>query len=74
MTDAAEAVQEKKFGFLLIAFLFGILVSAVPAFYMGYSRGKIAVQVEAVGAGHARHKIIDNLGNTEFEWVPVEKK
>lgn len=74
MSGETESMQEKKFGFLLVAFLFGILIGGVPAFYMGYSRGKISVQVEAVGAGHARYKIMDNLGNTEFEWVPVEKK
>lgn len=74
MSEEVEAVQEKKFGFLLMAFLFGLLIAAIPAFYMGYSRGKIAVQVEAVGSNHGRYKIMDNLGNTEFEWVPVEKR
>lgn len=69
-----ERPQEKRLGFLLIAFLLGalvpsvILVLAIPP----YVRSK--VQAEAVKAGHAVYKVVDEFGRTEFQWVPVPEK
>lgn len=66
--------QEKRFGFLLIAFLLGALIPSViiPLAIPPYVRSK--VQAEAVKAGHAVYKVVDEFGRTEFQWVPVPEK
>lgn len=63
-------VQEKKIGFLLIAFLIGFIF-VVPAYLMAYSRGRTKMQADAVKAGHAVYKVVDEFGRTQFEWLPV---
>lgn len=68
--------QEKRMGLLLIAFLIGLGVGIVAMpFMMNSSTRK--VQAEAVKAGHAVYRVVDEFGHTQFEWIPVpghEKK
>lgn len=63
--------QERRLGFLLIAFLLGALVPSVilPLTIPAYIRSK--VQAEAVKAGHAVYKVVDEFGRTEFQWTPT---
>jgi hypothetical protein len=63
-------VQEKKMGYLLVAFLIGLLC-VVPAYLVAYSRGYSKVQAEAVKTGHATYKVTDEFGHTKFEWLVV---
>jgi len=63
-------VQEKKLGYLLIAFLIGLAFS-VPLYLVAYARGSSRIQSEAVKAKHAEYKVVDEFGHTRFEWLPV---
>lgn len=68
--------QEKRMGYLLMAFLIGLLC-AIPAYLIAYSRGYGKIQSEAVKTGHATYKVVDEFGHTKFEWISVpgnEKK
>lgn len=65
--------QEKRMGFLLIAFLIGF-VCVLPAYLIAYSRGTTKLQADAVKAGHAVYKVTDEFGHTKFEWLPVSQK
>lgn len=67
--------QEKRIGFLLLAFLIGL------GFGMGWiwfasSKATKLIQAEAVKEGHAVYKVVDEFGRTKFEWLPAhtEKK
>lgn len=62
--------QEKRMGYLLIAFLIGF-VFVLPAYLVAYSRGRTQIQSEAVKTGHAAYKVVDEFGHTKFEWLPV---
>ncbi len=62
--------QEKKLGYLLVAFLIGF-VCMVPACMIWYSKGKREMQAEAVKNGHAIYKVTDEFGRTQFEWLPT---
>lgn len=72
-TPAPLPPQEKKLGFLLIAFLLGALC-AVPAYLIAYSRGYGKIQAEAVKSNHAVYKVVDEFGHTKFEWLPGPEK
>lgn len=68
--------QEKRMGFLLLAFLIGLGVGLVCLPFAN-GRAKQAIQAEAVKEGHAVYKVVDEFGRTKFEWLPVpghEKK
>lgn len=65
-------VQEKKLGYLMVAFLVGLLC-AIPAYLIAYSRGYTKVQSEAVRSGHAVYRVTDEFGRTKFEWIPEKK-
>jgi hypothetical protein len=62
--------QEKRAGFLLLAFLIGFTIpwAVLPILN---ARAKQSVQAEAVKAGHAVYKVVDEFGHTQFEWLPV---
>lgn len=62
--------QEKKIGFLLLAFILGLLFGLGGMLYV-MGRVKQNVQAEAVKAGHAVYKVVDEFGHTVFEWLPV---
>lgn len=62
--------QEKKIGWLAVAFLIGF-VFVTPAYLVAYSRGRTQIQSEAVKSGHAVYRVVDEFGHTKFEWVPV---
>lgn len=62
--------QEKRMGFLLVAFMIGLLIGLAPVLFFLDGRTK-KVQAEAVKAGHAVYKVIDEFGHTQFEWLPV---
>lgn len=62
--------QEKRMGFLLLAFLVGLGVGLIPMPFMMNSRTQ-KVQAEAVKTGHAVYKVVDEFGHTKFEWLPV---
>lgn len=49
----------------------GILVVAalLGCAWTGWWMGRRAFRVEAIQAGHARRVIIDDFGNTAFEWL-----
>lgn len=49
----------------------GVLAMALVlgAFFLGRSMGAKSVRVEAIKAGHAKHVITDDLGNTAFQWL-----
>lgn len=66
-----EGTQEKKFGFLLLAFLAGAIAGSSVGFFQGKSTARDHAQAEAVKAGHARHKVVDEFGKTAFEWMPA---
>lgn len=59
-----------KPGWLGIFLLAGIVVGLAVGWFVGYGKGRMAVRVEAVKTNHARYKVVDELGNTEFEWLP----
>lgn len=67
--------QEKRVGFLLLAFLIGLGVSMGWIPFLN-SRAKQSIQAEAVKEGHAVYKVVDEFGRTKFEWLPAhtEKK
>lgn len=65
------APQEKKVGFLLVAFLIGLAIPSLTLPYFLSARAKQSVQAEAVKAGHAVYKVVDEFGHTQFEWFPV---
>lgn len=65
------APQEKRMGFLLIAFLIGLAIPSITLPFFLNARAKKNVQAEAVKAGHAVYKVIDEFGRTKFEWLPV---
>jgi len=67
--------QEKRIGFLLLAFLIGLGVGIVAVPFMMNSSAR-KVQAEAVKTGHAVYKVVDEFGHTQFEWLPAhtEKK
>lgn len=68
-------MQEKKFGFLALVAVVGLVLGWAAGVWMGYHKGARAVRVEAVKNGHAQHVIIDEYGRTEFRWLnPAEKK
>lgn len=72
--EPAPVPQEKKLGFLLIAFLVGLSLT-IPAYLIAYSRGYSKLQADAVRSGHAVYKVVDEFGHTKFEWLPgTEKK
>lgn len=58
-----------KPGWLAIFALAGILAGGVGGWFMGYAKGRQAARVEAVKTNHARYRVIDEFGNTEFEWL-----
>lgn len=60
-----------KPGWLGIFLLAGLLLGGAAGWFVGFSKGRMAVRVEAVKTGHARYKVVDELGNTEFEWLPL---
>lgn len=62
--------QERRIGFLLVAFILGL------GFGFGWlpfvnGRAKQVIQADAVKAGHAVYKVVDEFGHTQFEWLPV---
>lgn len=62
--------QEKRFGYLLVAFLLGVILPVAPCVWtVTNSRAKF--QAEAVKGGHAIYKVVDDYGRTEFQWLPV---
>lgn len=63
--------QEKRFGFLMLAFLLGSALPLLAAWLIIPARIRANVQAEAVKAGHAVYKVTDEFGHTKFEWVPV---
>lgn len=62
------APQEKRYGFLLIAFLIGALIPGILSLWLPV-RAKLKIQAEAVKAGHAVYKVVDEYGTTRFEWL-----
>lgn len=63
--------QEKRIGFLTLAFLLGALIPSLAAWLVIPARVRANVQAEAVKAGHAVYKVTDEFGRTKFEWLPV---
>jgi hypothetical protein len=61
--------QEKRLGFLLMAFLIGAVIPALLCLWLPV-RAKMKTQAEAVKAGHAVYKVVDEFGTTRFEWLP----
>lgn len=59
-----------KIGWLGIFLLVGLALGGAGGWFEGIQKGRQAVRVEAVKGGHARYKVIDDLGNTQFEWLP----
>lgn len=55
---------------LTVGLLVGLVVGGAGGWWFGWTKGREDTRVEAVKAGHARHKIVDEYGRTEFEWVP----
>lgn len=58
-----------KVGWLGVFLLIGVLIGGCIGWFLGRDKGRQAVRVEAVKTGHARYKVVDELGNTEFEWL-----
>ena len=59
-----------KLGYVVIV----AVVASVLFFIGGYASGAISMkkvcQAEAVKTGHAVYKVVDEFGNTIFEWLP----
>lgn len=70
--ELAVPPQEKRWGFLLVAFVLGLIVPLIGLPLVLPSRTRAQVQAEAVKAGHAVYKVIDEFGRTQFEWLPVK--
>lgn len=64
--------QEKRFGYLMLAFLLGAAIPSMVAWLIVPARVRANVQAEAVKAGHAVYKVTDEFGRTKFEWIPVK--
>lgn len=62
--------QEKRFGFLALAFLLGATIPFIVVPLLN-ARTKANIQAEAIKSGHAVYKVTDEFGRTQFEWVPV---
>jgi len=68
-----QVTRRESIGFIVLG-LAGILVAGPLGWLLGNQKGRTDTRVEAVKAGHARHVIVDDLGNTKFEWMPDPKK
>lgn len=62
--------QEKRMGFLLLAFIIGLAFGFGGLIFVN-SRAKQNIQAEAVKEGHAVYRVTDEFGHTQFEWLPV---
>lgn len=63
-------VQGIKPGFLLIGIVGGFLVGAFLGFISTRGHDRTIFQAEAIKAGHAQYKIVDEFGKVAFEWLP----
>lgn len=54
----------------IICVVFGLLVGAGGGFWAGFSWGRSSVRVQAIKTGHAAYRVVDEHGNTQFEWLP----
>ncbi len=46
--------------------------------WLGFSKGRTDMMIEAVKQNHGHYKIVDELGRTQFEWgqgpaIPIQK-
>lgn len=60
-----------KPGRLILGVLVGLAIGTAAGWGIGQSKGREQLRVEAVRNGHAHHRIVDEFGRTEFEWMPV---
>jgi hypothetical protein len=63
--------QEKRIGFLMLAFLIGAAIPSGVAWLVVPAKVRANAQAEAVKNGHAVYKVVDEFGRTKFEWLPV---
>jgi hypothetical protein len=55
----------------VIGLLIGLVAGGTAAGAWFWAKGREEFRVEAVKAGHARYRIKDDYGRTEFEWLPA---
>ena len=58
----------------IICLALGLAVGLVTGFLAGKSMGGTSVRVEAIKSRHAVWRVVDEHGNTQFEWLPSEQK
>lgn len=63
--------QEKRIGYLALAFLIGLAIPSVILPLAIPARIRANIQADAVKSGHAVYKVTDEFGHTKFEWVPI---
>lgn len=53
-----------------IGLIVGLVLGGLIGGWFTWTKGREDLRVEAVKAGHARYRIIDDYGRTAFEWLP----
>lgn len=59
----------KPRGYIICA-VAGLALGAVGGLLGGYSWGARTMRVDAILSGNAQYTIVDEYGNTKFEWIP----
>lgn len=60
----------EKIGRVILAAVFAALISGAACYMWGRSSGRTEMVVEAVTNSYGHYKIINDLGQTVFEWGP----
>lgn len=51
-----------------------VILAVLVGFACGWCMARDSWKFDAVKRGHAIHKVVDEAGNTEFEWLPPCRK
>lgn len=70
---STENSMGKPRGYIICAAL-GLVLGLAAGAFGGYSYGRSGVRVQAIKTGHAIYKVVDEHGNTQFEWLPGDVK
>ncbi len=68
----------EKIGRVVTAAVLCLVVGFFVGAWLGTSRGRTEMMIEAVKQNHGHYKIVDELGRTQFEWgqgpaIPIQK-
>lgn len=59
-----------KLGYVAIVVIVGIVLAFLGGYWSGASAMRETFKAQAVKAGHAVHTVVDEYGQTKFEWLP----